>query len=383
MGLTLAAATLSGPSAYWYLTRGTGAVSLVLLTVVVVLGIMGSLRFSLAPRWPRFVIDTIHRDVSLLAIGLLVVHVLMSVLDSFAPISLINGVIPFTGTYRPLWLGLGALSFDLMLAIVVTSLVRRRLGYRWWRGVHWLAYASWPIAVLHGLGTGSDTKVWWMLLLTFGCLLAVLIATAIRIARETEMPANLRGGAGILTVLTPLGVALFTLQGPLQKGWAKRAGTPTSTLVKAYAQRGRVALVREGRRAAGTRGAAPAVAKLKLPFSATVHGTVKQSNQAGGTIVDLALKLSGGADGRLRVRLAGSAAAGGGLSMAGSQVDLLASGLPSVMEGQVVQLQGQQFLARVSGASGSQLNLLANLSINSQAGTVSGTVSGTQVGTAP
>ncbi len=156
-----------GPSAYWYLTRGTGAVSLVLLTVSVVLGIVGSLRVS-AQLWPRFAIDTVHRDVSLLAIAVLVVHIATSVLDSFAPISLTASVIPFVSSYRPFWLGLGAVSFDLLLALAITSLVRRRLGYGRWRAVHWLAYACWPIAVLHGLGTGTDTKVWWMLVLTRG-----------------------------------------------------------------------------------------------------------------------------------------------------------------------------------------------------------------------
>ena len=112
----------AGPSAYWYLARGTGAVALVLLTVSVVLGILGSLRFAPAPRWPRFAIDTLHRDVSLLVLVLLVVHIITSVLDSFAPIRLIDAVIPFVASYRPLWLGLGALSFDLLIALVVTSL---------------------------------------------------------------------------------------------------------------------------------------------------------------------------------------------------------------------------------------------------------------------
>ncbi len=65
--MTLDAATL-GPSAYWYLTRSTGAVALLLLTVSVVLGILGSIRFSAAPRWPRFAIDALHRDTSLLVI---------------------------------------------------------------------------------------------------------------------------------------------------------------------------------------------------------------------------------------------------------------------------------------------------------------------------
>ena len=160
--MSLVTAAALGPSAYWYLTRGTGAVALVLLTVSVVIGIAGSLRVTIY-NWPRFAIDAVHRDVSLLAIVLLAVHIVTSVLDGFAPISLTAAVIPFISSYRPFWLGLGALAFDLLLAIAITSLVRRRLGYQRWRAIHWLAYASWPIAVLHGLGTGTDTKVWWML----------------------------------------------------------------------------------------------------------------------------------------------------------------------------------------------------------------------------
>src|ERR1700744_4514461 len=115
-----------GPSAYWYLARGTGAVALVLLTASVVIGILGSVRFT-AARWPRFAIDAVHRDISLLVLVVLVIHIVTSVLDGFAPITLLDGVIPFASTYRPLWLGLGTLSFDLLVAIAITSIIRRRI----------------------------------------------------------------------------------------------------------------------------------------------------------------------------------------------------------------------------------------------------------------
>jgi hypothetical protein len=361
----------AGPSAYWYLARGTGAVSLLLLTASVVLGILGSIRFA-APRWPRFAIDTVHRDVSLLVIVVLVVHIITSVLDSFAPIKLIDSVIPFTSTYRPLWLGFGALAFDVLVALVITSLVRRRLGYRAWRAVHWLAYASWPVAVLHGLGTGSDTKVWWMLALTLGCVAAVLIATLVRIARSESEYEGLRAPAIALSIATPVGLAIFTLAGPLQHGWARSAGTPASLLGKTFSP------------AALTVAARPtstgAAATLKAPFSARLSGTVTQTPEPGGAIVDLALRLGGGAQGKLRVRLAGAPLTGGGLSMTGSQVDLLAIGIPSVLQGQIVSLQGTQFVARVTGASGYALNLRANLNIDSQAGSVTGTLSATSAG---
>jgi sulfoxide reductase heme-binding subunit YedZ len=375
MSAPLAAA---GPSAYWFLARGTGVVSLLLLTASVVLGVLGSLRFAAGSRWPRFAIDALHRDVSLLVMVLLVAHILTSVLDSFAPITLLDSVIPFGASYRPLWLGLGALSFDILIALVVSSLVRRRLGYRAWRGVHWFAYASWPVAVLHGLGTGSDTTVWWMLVLTVGCTAAVLIAIWVRIARAEPASPGLRRCAIALTLATPLGMAIFALAGPLQRGWARRAGTPPTLLGSAFVPAAATVGTRSGTRPAA-KGASPAGA-LKLPFSARLAGRVTQTPERGGAILDLAMRLSGGARGRLRVRMGGAPISGGGLSMTGSQVDLLADGLPSVMEGQIVSLQGQQFLAHVASASGSQVNLRANLMIDSQNGTVTGTLSATPAG---
>ncbi len=219
----------AGPSAYWYLTRSSGAVALILLTLALVLGVVDVRRWS-TQKWPRFVVDSLHRNVSLLALAFVGLHILTAVLDSFAPISLINAVVPFTGSYRPFWLGLGALSFDLMLAVILTSLLRRRMGHSTWRAVHWLSYASWPIALLHGLGTGSDVKSNWMLALSLGCLIAVLAATSVRVAagwpdRLARRGAAL-GGAAIFT----LGLLLWLPSGPLGKEWARRSGTPSSLL---------------------------------------------------------------------------------------------------------------------------------------------------------
>lgn len=219
----------TGPSAYWYLTRSSGAVALILLTLALVLGVVDVRRWS-TEKWPRFVVDSLHRNVSLLALAFLGLHILTAALDSFATISLINAVIPFTGSYRPFWLGLGALSFDLMLAVIVTSLMRRRMGHSTWRAVHWLSYASWPIALLHGLGTGSDVKSSWMLALSVGCLIAILAAVSVRVAagwpdRLARRGAAL-GGAAIFT----LGLILWLPSGPLGKEWARRSGTPSSLL---------------------------------------------------------------------------------------------------------------------------------------------------------
>ena len=101
----------------------------------------------------------LHRNLTLLALAFIALHVLTTVVDGYAPISLLNAVLPFTSPYRPVWLGLGAVAFDLLLALTITSLLRARIGYSRWRALHWLAYASWPIALVHGLGTGTDARV--------------------------------------------------------------------------------------------------------------------------------------------------------------------------------------------------------------------------------
>jgi len=227
--MTLASA---GPSAYWYLTRSSGAVAMLLLSGAVALGVLDVQRVSTA-RWPRFVLDSLHRNVSLLAVAFLGVHILTSVLDSFAHISLLDALIPFAGSYRPFWLGLGALAFDLLLAVTVTSLLRQRMGYRSWRAVHGLTYLSWPVALLHGLGTGSDVKSSWLLALTALCVLAVSAAVLVRVVaawrvhRERAQVA-LGAMAGFVLFLV-----LWLPNGPLGSEWARRSGTPSALLAHA------------------------------------------------------------------------------------------------------------------------------------------------------
>ena len=107
---------------------------------------------------PRYVVAGLHRNVSLLLVSFVSVHIATSVLDTYAGIRLRDAAIPFVSAYRPVWVGLGAVAFDLLLAVVITSLVRVRLGLRAWRAVHWAVYAIWPIAVIHAFGAGSDVQ---------------------------------------------------------------------------------------------------------------------------------------------------------------------------------------------------------------------------------
>jgi sulfoxide reductase heme-binding subunit YedZ len=167
--------------ALWYFARGSGLMSLVLLTIVVALGIgarSGRTAFGL----PRFVVSLLHRNAALMALCLIAGHVVSLFFDPYAQLRLIDLVVPFLGAYRPFWLGLGTLAFDLVLALVVTSLVRHRLGSRAWRAVHWLAYLCWPVALLHGLHTGTDGGTWWLRAAAGLCVVAVAAAAAWRVS---------------------------------------------------------------------------------------------------------------------------------------------------------------------------------------------------------
>jgi sulfoxide reductase heme-binding subunit YedZ len=155
----------------WYATRGAGAVSLVLLSAVVILGLLARLRFE-SRGWPRFLSAAVHGDLALMTLVFLVLHIVTAVVDPFTHLGL-AALVPFGSYYRTLWLGLGAIAFELLIAIVATSLVRRHIGARAWRAIHWLAYASWPVAVLHGIGTGTDNTALWMVVIDIVCVAAV------------------------------------------------------------------------------------------------------------------------------------------------------------------------------------------------------------------
>ncbi len=168
-------------TALWYASRATGVVCLLLFTAVILLGLLVSRQGKL-PGLPKFGVVHLHRYLSLLGIAFLAIHVLTAVADSYVNISLASAIIPFISKYQPFWLGLGAVAIDLMIAIIVTSLVRSRINRRTWRLVHWLAYACWPIAIAHSIGAGPDVRHGSLLWLTLACTATVAVAIAVRTA---------------------------------------------------------------------------------------------------------------------------------------------------------------------------------------------------------
>ncbi len=286
--------TLLGPHALWYLTRMSGVVLLGLLTVTVVVGVLGPMQVR-ARWWPTFATSSFHRDVSLLAVALLGVHVATTVADGYVPISWRDAVVPFLSPYRPVWLGLGTLGLDLLLALVVTSLLRRRVGLRTWRAVHWAAYASWPVALVHAFGTGSDARSALLQLVAVACTTVVVAAIVTRLLTATVSGRTRTAGVAAV-VATPLLLTTWAGSGPLAAGWSTRAGTRT---VAASA-----GVARTAAHPAPARSFRPAA--FGFPLTATVTGTLTRASAGPGhPLVDLRGFLSGTAAGTIALRFDG------------------------------------------------------------------------------
>ena len=214
-------------SPLWYASRAGGTLALLLLTATVVLGIASGGRAA-PRRIGRFEIGLLHRNLSLLTLVFLVVHVVTAVLDPFVHLGWAVTVMPFGGSYRPLWLGLGTVAFDLLLAVLVTSALRLKIGVRCWKAVHWLAYAAWPFALFHGVGTGTDTRLSLQLWLYAGCLASVVGAVWWRLAKAGPGRAAGRLVAAVTAGAVPVVLTAFLAAGPLQPGWAHRAAATTA-----------------------------------------------------------------------------------------------------------------------------------------------------------
>lgn len=169
--------------AWWVVGRGTGITALALFTLSIALGIVTRSGRPLL-NLPRFAVVDVHRNAALLATVFLLIHIGTLFLDPYAQLRVVDFVVPFLGAYQPLWLGLGTLAFDLVLAITVTSLLRHRLGVRTFRVIHWATYAMWPLAFAHALGNGTDSMHPWFLVFAGVCAATVATALAVRLRAD-------------------------------------------------------------------------------------------------------------------------------------------------------------------------------------------------------
>ena len=328
----------------------------------------------MSDRWPRFATTFLHRNISMLAVVFLVAHIATVVLDGFAPIGWKDAVVPFASAYRPLWLGFGAVAFDLVLALVVTSLLRNRIGPRTWRLVHWLAYVCWPFAIVHGLATGSDTTTRVVLALDAACVVAVCVAIWWRVrATRIDQPA-LRSSVLAVTFVAPVALLAWLFWGPLAAHWAERAGTPASLL---------------GHSASASDTGAPSAAvsppstapqaALGDDFEARYTGTINRSSGAGGQeTLEFDTTLDDPSSASLVIVLRGTDS-GSGLVVQRGTATIASPDDRTLFVGAITSISGDTLIAVPTGDSASSSTLaIAIHTLDNATQRVSGTVTTTQ-----
>jgi predicted ferric reductase len=184
---------------FWYITRASGIVALVLLTLTMILGLITTSR-ARARGWPGFAQQELHRRLSMLSMIFLGVHVLTSILDTYVHIGWLAIVVPFTSPYGRFWVAVGTVALDLMLAVFVSSLLRSRIKPAVWRGIHWMAYGCWPISLAHTFGLGTDSGELWVVILGALCVMSVGFALLWRL-RATPRPTQ--GPTPVSTLAIP------------------------------------------------------------------------------------------------------------------------------------------------------------------------------------
>lgn len=356
MSLAVAA---TGPSALWYLTRSSGLILLAVLTASVALGILNKSGWT-PPGWPRFVMGDLHRNLALLGVALLAIHIITAELDPFAPVGWLAAVVPFLSPYRPLWLGLGTLGVDVLIAVIATSLLRSHLSLRLWRLIHWLTYLAWPMALLHSLGAGTDTRLGWVLLFDLLCLFLVVGAVLYRVWRLSAAHLQLKWSVAAVALSTALAVAAFAAVGPLRPGWARSAGTPT-------------ALLATGGALSSLSGVSPGSHGQLVSFAGTFAGTLIPQNSTTTTSVEISGTVRGGPGGTLRVTLTGVPLPDGGVNLASGRATYRTASTRQSYTGQLTALQGNTMVFRLTESKAQHVDLQLSLQA-AAAGSVSGTV---------
>jgi hypothetical protein len=308
----------------WTVARAGGFTAYVLLTLAVALGLALSLRWQ-STRWPRLITNDLHRFLTLLSLAFVAVHGLAVWLDPFMRFGWTEVLVPFMSHYRPLWMALGIVAGYLGLAVWLSTELRPRIGYAWWRRLHGLAFAVYALATVHGLATGSDTRTSWALGLYAGSALLVGSLLGVRLLTPVGTRGRTYPNLAGLVALLLLGGVLWTATGPAQPGW------------NAIANNGQGSGARGLQAATGqTTGSVFAV-----PFTANVQGTLTQSqpDATGGVTVRVDTTLSGGAAGAFQVLLQGQPANDGSVAVTASRVTLAGPGGSPRYQGALQGLQ--------------------------------------------
>lgn len=357
-------------SPLWYISRSAGFVGLALLGLIGILGIItaGNFHFS---RGSRFVAPEVHRSLSLLAVVVLTIHVGAAILDKYSRIGLKDVFLPFVSQYRPIWIGLGAVAVDLGIAVLVTSLLRVKMGYKSWKALHWLSYPIFALSVIHGLGSGSDSPI------LFGKIIYVVVggsllgAILIRLASFKDSVPIRKALLAAATISLPAMILFWASIGPFTPTWPTRAQGGLNQAILASDQ------------ISGSSSPQTTIARSQVPaidikpgYSSIWNGKLDESpsNSQGEVAIRLLGKLTSSNGYELSIVLIGFPQ-DGGVAMASSIVEVASiSGNNIVYRGTVSTLNGSTIVCSLNSPNGNPVTLSATLNLSSSGNTFTGTV---------
>ncbi len=200
----------------WNIARAGGFTSYILLTLAVALGLALSMQLQSPSRWPRMLNSELHNFLTLLSTIFLGIHVLAIWLDPYTNFGLNEILIPFASHYRPVWMALGIVALYLGIAIGISTWLRPRIGYTWWRRLHMLTLGIYAVATLHGIGTGSDSQNWWALGVYFASIILVGTLLFQRLMIPTGKPQRSHPVFAGIALLAILALAFWMVLSVLQ-----------------------------------------------------------------------------------------------------------------------------------------------------------------------
>ncbi|MDA8346665.1 MAG: hypothetical protein M0Z66_14530 [Thermaerobacter sp.] len=331
----------------WIAARASGFTAYGLVTLATVFGLLLSQRWQSRRVWPRLINDQMHQHVVLLAGVFTAIHGIAVWVDPFTKFTWLEVVLPGISHYRPLWMALGIVAAYLGMAVVITGWLRPKIGYAWWRRLHYLTFIVWLLATLHGLGDGSDSRTAWAIGIYGISSAAVVGLTLARLLRPAGSRARSMPGWAGLTSVIALGGLVFALLGPLRPGWNAIAN---------------------GGKGSGSRLATAVLAtNVQAAYSAPFQGSVTQQGPDAQGVVTLSFDLlvQGGPYGVMTLTLQGTALPSGGVALTGSSLALGTPAEPGLYEGGLAQLNGGRFSATLRGNGLSPITVVGNLSVDS------------------
>jgi methionine sulfoxide reductase heme-binding subunit len=201
----------------WYAARAGGVAAYVLLTLNVSIGLLMTGKKTMK-HWPRFALEDVHRFTGILTGTFVVLHITTVAIDSYLPFSPLSLAVPFISTYRPIWIGLGIVAAELLLALAITNHYRNtKLSYRTWRRWHYVNFAVWTAATFHSLGSGTDRSTTWLLAIDAVAVGTVCALTTWRILRRSDRTGPVvRGAVPVLAAAAGIVLVSALALGPLR-----------------------------------------------------------------------------------------------------------------------------------------------------------------------